>query len=877
MEFVMTRQEAMAGELKELMLKGLLTETEVKHIVARRTAFESALIRLEPKKSDYLRYIEYLMALEALRRKRMKRLDLTGQGPSKADYCLVEAQFNVFERAVRKFKDDISLWVQFIEHARREKAVVLTGKLTARALQLHPSSVPLYILAARHQMEAQTPGGARTMFQRGLRLNPESAELWTEYLKMELSYIETLRRELKRTRDLRKQLIKKAKKKGEEIPDELKEAVQEDENLKEIMDGAIVREVLRNAVEAHPKVALFATLRRLLFNHPTPMRDSLLSELHAWLVKLLPRDPHAIKLSAVWWIDDNWTEGSDIVEKLHSANSKMMAAVKSDDVDSRTMGTLYAQWISQSVRRVNSTPLKEYFTRSLHTLIANLPRTRLCPNLLATDLQLAALRQPETNAKAKSVTRARKYVDLFPTSAEIWIPYLSLAKDAGTAEWRTLWDEAREKARGTVDELCRICSFLGTATDLTGQGPSKADYCLVEAQFNVFERAVRKFKDDISLWVQFIEHARREKAVVLTGKLTARALQLHPSSVPLYILAARHQMEAQTPGGARTMFQRGLRLNPESAELWTEYLKMELSYIETLRRELKRTRDLRKQLIKKAKKKGEEIPDELKEAVQEDENLKEIMDGAIVREVLRNAVEAHPKVALFATLRRLLFNHPTPMRDSLLSELHAWLVKLLPRDPHAIKLSAVWWIDDNWTEGSDIVEKLHSANSKMMAAVKSDDVDSRTMGTLYAQWISQSVRRVNSTPLKEYFTRSLHTLIANLPRTRLCPNLLATDLQLAALRQPETNAKAKSVTRARKYVDLFPTSAEIWIPYLSLAKDAGTAEWRTLWDEAREKARGTVDELCRIWLWGIPLFDNTKAKDEIYEVGGSPDSGQRRP
>lgn len=452
----MTRQEAMVGELKELMLKGLLTETEVKHIVARRTAFESALIRLEPKKSDYLRYIEYLMALEALRRKRMKRLDLTGQGPSKADYCLVEAQFNVFERAVRKFKDDISLWVQFIEHARREKAVVLTGKLTARALQLHPSSVPLYILAARHQMEAQTPGGARTMFQRGLRLNPESAELWTEYLKMELSYIETLRRELKRTRDLRKQLIKKAKKKGEEIPDELKDAVQEDENLKEIMDGAIVREVLRNAVEAHPKVALFATLRRLLFNHPTPMRDSLLSELHAWLVKLLPRDPHAIKLSAVWWIDDNWTEGSDIVEKLHSANSKMMAAVKSDDVDSRTMGTLYAQWISQSVRRVNSTPLKEYFTRSLHTLIANLPRTRLCPNLLATDLQLAALRQPETNAKAKSVTRARKYVDLFPTSAEIWIPYLSLAKDAGTAEWRTLWDEAREKARGTVDELCRI-------------------------------------------------------------------------------------------------------------------------------------------------------------------------------------------------------------------------------------------------------------------------------------------------------------------------------------------------------------------------------------------------------------------------------------
>ncbi|KAG9018679.1 U3 snoRNP protein [Tulasnella sp. 427] len=457
MEFVVTRQEAMAGELKELMLKGLLTEAEVKQIVTRRTAFESALIRLEPKKGDYLRYIEYLMALEALRRKRMKRLDLSGKGPSKADYCLVEAQFNVFERAVRRFKDDISLWVQFIEHARREKAVVLTGKLTARALQLHPNSIPLYILSAKHQMEAQTPGSARMIFQRGLRLNPQSVELWTEYLKMELAYIETLRKELRRTRDLRKQVVKRAKKKGEDVPAELREVIKEDEGLKEVMDGAIVREVLRSAVEACPHLPLFTALRRLLFNHPTPLRESLLSELQAWLNKRLPHNPQAIKLSALWWIDDNWVEGSDLVDLLHSANSKMMAAVKSEDVASAEMGGLYAQWISQSVRRVNSVPLKEYFTRSLRTLIANLPRSRICSKLLATDLQLCRLRQTQDGATtAKLVARARKYIDLFPSSSEIWISYLEAVKSAEIAEWEALWSEAREKARGNVDELCRI-------------------------------------------------------------------------------------------------------------------------------------------------------------------------------------------------------------------------------------------------------------------------------------------------------------------------------------------------------------------------------------------------------------------------------------
>lgn len=115
-------------------------------------------------------------------------------------------------------------------------------------------------------------------------------------------------------------------------------------------------------------------------------------------------------------------------------------------------------------------------------------------------------------------------------------------------------------------------------------------------------------------------------------------------------------------------------------------------------------------------------------------------------------------------------------------------------------------------------------------------------------------------------------MIANLPRTRLCPTLLAIDLQLSALRQTENDAKTKTVTRARKYIDLFPSSAEIWIPYLALAKEAGTSEWRSLWNEAREKARGPVDELCRIWLWGIPMFEDAKEKDEIYEVRGPFDS-----
>lgn len=51
-------------------------QKEVKQIMQKRTAFETALVRRVPKKSDFLRYAAYEMDLEALRRKRVERLSM---------------------------------------------------------------------------------------------------------------------------------------------------------------------------------------------------------------------------------------------------------------------------------------------------------------------------------------------------------------------------------------------------------------------------------------------------------------------------------------------------------------------------------------------------------------------------------------------------------------------------------------------------------------------------------------------------------------------------------------------------------------------------------------------------------------------------------
>ncbi len=41
-------------------------------------------------------------------------------------------QFEIFERAVKKFKSDVGLWIEYIELAKREGARASVGRITAR-------------------------------------------------------------------------------------------------------------------------------------------------------------------------------------------------------------------------------------------------------------------------------------------------------------------------------------------------------------------------------------------------------------------------------------------------------------------------------------------------------------------------------------------------------------------------------------------------------------------------------------------------------------------------------------------------------------------------------------------------------------------------
>ncbi|OAX32879.1 hypothetical protein K503DRAFT_869894 [Rhizopogon vinicolor AM-OR11-026] len=422
MERVQFQQEQMLAELKDLVQKSLFTQSEVKQIVKKRTQFETALVRRIPKKSDFLRYAAYEMNLEQLRRKRVERLKLEKTAPSISDYALVRRQFQIFERALKKFKSDVGLWIQYIQVAKREGARTLVGRITARALQLHPKTPALYIIAASHELNHMSPSAARALLQRGLRLNADSVDMWREYVRMEMNFIEGMRRrwtvlgihEENNSVGEAEMIAEKhlepivddgpgevlAVETGIKPPEEVaaEKGGDEGERARQaIMDGAIVKSVISSAAKALPRLSLFSALEVLIRSYPCQerLRTALLDHLYSDLKDTLSGDPQAVKMLATRKLreltsqgdsdNSDLTEGEEFIDALRCANESLSTAV---GANSSGMADVYVEFIEEWCRLPTLDPsLRVYLVASLKK-IARQPNAS--PSLRAAHLRLAS-------------------------------------------------------------------------------------------------------------------------------------------------------------------------------------------------------------------------------------------------------------------------------------------------------------------------------------------------------------------------------------------------------------------------------------------------------------------------------------------------------
>ncbi|KAJ7668423.1 U3 small nucleolar RNA-associated protein 6-domain-containing protein [Mycena polygramma] len=379
MERVQFQQEQMLAELKDLVEKNIFTKQESRQIMKKRTQFETALVRRVAKKADFLRYAAYEMGLEQLRRKRVERLKIVSTQASISDYALVRRQFHIFERALKKFKADVGLWIQYIDVAKREGAHTLVGRVVARAIQLHPDTPALYILAAGHELDHGSPSAARTLLQRGIRINPESVEMWREYVRMELAFIESLRRRW----DV---LGLDQKGKGRDDSDKVHavqdghavQATEEEllaadgdpgaEARAAIMGGAIVKSVIASAVQAVDRLELFEALIALMHEFPLAdgLRRVLLEQVYGLLRQTRPRDPRAARVLAERFLTPE-LEGEALVDGVQRANEEMLVLCGDGGED---MLGAYIEFAAAVHKRVMDGTLKLYLVSSVRGLIA---------------------------------------------------------------------------------------------------------------------------------------------------------------------------------------------------------------------------------------------------------------------------------------------------------------------------------------------------------------------------------------------------------------------------------------------------------------------------------------------------------------------------
>ena len=58
---------------------------------------------------------------------------------------------------------------------------------------MHPTESWLYVMSANGEMRIGNMAGARTMMERGIRMNSKDERLWVEWVKLEMGYIQQLK------------------------------------------------------------------------------------------------------------------------------------------------------------------------------------------------------------------------------------------------------------------------------------------------------------------------------------------------------------------------------------------------------------------------------------------------------------------------------------------------------------------------------------------------------------------------------------------------------------------------------------------------------------------------------------------------------------
>ncbi|CAN0918665.1 U3 small nucleolar RNA-associated protein 6 homolog [Linum grandiflorum] len=364
---VQYRLERMVEELDDLERRGLFTRREIAEIVKQRRKFEYRLKRPSPLKQDYLTYIDYETQLDRLRRlrKRSVACDLDKKNNKKnklsvSDFTGVSRIMEIYRLAVMRYKGDVDLWIRYLDFCRERKNGRMK-KVLAQLIRFHPKVPGVWIYAAAWEFDNNlNVEAARALMQSGLRVCPTSEDLWVEYLRMELTYLNKLKARKvalgegkgtlvredgdaveKQWKDENKDLFMSL---DEEIKTDDGEESEEKTDLFKEQGLHILRAVYSGAVEALP--SSFNLRQRLLeileatdLAHSEDMRQQILSDMK----RDFSRDPKYWEWLARLEVNNLGSNQDDMSEQLQNAAKVYEEAL--EVVPSPVMFNMYTQFL----------------------------------------------------------------------------------------------------------------------------------------------------------------------------------------------------------------------------------------------------------------------------------------------------------------------------------------------------------------------------------------------------------------------------------------------------------------------------------------------------------------------------------------------------
>lgn len=559
-EHVQQNLERMVPELEELERLGIFSRDEIRNIIRKRRDFEYVLHRKGAKKTDYLRYMQYELNLDMLRKKRKSRLRIRGR--LRGEYAGITRIHSIFQIALHKFMGDVKLWIQYIDFCKRVHSTMALGKTLARALQFHSEKPSLWIMAAKWEFEDNNNvPNCRALFQRGLRVNSSSKQLWLEYFRMELLHLEKIkkRRAVLGLKEGEKQQISTTENDDEEV-------------APEFLSGKVPEIVFKKAIECIPDdvqfrksfidiYRLFEDTKEgcdLIYN--SLLEDFPLSE-EAW--NLLARRhleesiSDASKKSGVI-TDVQWSELESEMNKLFQDAVKKVPTAKMWQLYIETFVDLLGNSSEQQIKRREKIVLEIFSQASRNNMLTE--------NLYK--LWVSALLQ--ASKKKQALAACKKALEEFNSSVSLWSEHLNL-KILSRVKKETIHNEF-STALNSVDPK--------ESLPLWNQW---IDWCIEKNPDQVkavFERSLESHIDFAPVMKErYVEWTAETKGIKKARALYKRLTRTPPVGLSLFHKCIELELSQEEPSSKRV---RGLyeaavdRFGASHPDLWLDYIRFEL-------------------------------------------------------------------------------------------------------------------------------------------------------------------------------------------------------------------------------------------------------------------------------------------------------------